>query len=496
MAKDTGFKEHNRIPITQRDKRERIRDWKEIYLKWDEKDARTQAERCMDCGVPFCNQGCPLGNLIPEWNDLAYHGDWKEAIARLHATNNFPEFTGRICPAPCEVACTLAINMEPVTIEMIEKQISEHAWQNGWIKPQPPNQRTNKNIAVVGSGPAGLAAAQQLNRSGHNVTVFERDEYLGGLLALGIPEFKLEKTVVERRIQQMRDEGIKFLTNTNVGIDISPNELLEKNHAIILAGGSTIPRDLPIQGRNLNGIEFAMKYLTQQNRRLRGQEFSPKETITAENKHVVIIGGGDTGADCLGTAHRQFATDITQLELLPRPPEQRATQNPWPHWSRIFRTSSAHQEGGKRDYNIMTKRFIGDENGNVKMLECVRVDWIFQKDAPPKMIEVPNSNFNIPADLVLLAMGFIHPQHEGLLDQLKIQYDKFGNVKTNSQMLSSTHKVFSCGDMQRGQSLVVHAIASGRKCAREVDIFLTGNSNLPTVTGYARPATPIQHRQT
>ncbi len=489
MGSTDGFKEFDRSTMPTRDRRGRLNDWREIYLKWDEKSAREQAARCMDCGVPFCNDGCPLGNLIPEWNDLAYLGDWQEAIARLHATNNFPEFTGRICPAPCEASCTLAINMEPVTIEMIEKQISERAWQEGWITPEPPDQRTNKAVAVVGSGPAGLAAAQQLNRAGHRITVYERDEYIGGILVLGIPEFKLEKSVVERRVQQMRDEGVIFKTSTNVGVDVSTREIVEANDAIVLAGGATVPRDLPIEGRDLDGIHFAMEYLTQQNRRLKGQEFSSEETLTAEDKNVVIIGGGDTGADCLGTAHRQFAANIVQLELLPRPPERRASINPWPDWPRIFRTSSAHEEGGERDYNVMTKRFIGD-NGKVTHLECVRVDWVFEDGQRPRMVEIPGSDFTIPADIVLLAMGFVHPQHDGLLDELSVEYDSFGNVKTDASLASSVDKVFACGDMQRGQSLVVNAIASGRQCAREVDIFLTGNSALPTVRGFARPAIP------
>ena len=490
MGSTSGFKEFERVSTPRRDSHERLNDWREIYLKWDETASRQQAARCMDCGVPFCNDGCPLGNLIPEFNDLVYLGDWQEAISRLHATNNFPEFTGRICPAPCEAACTLSINMEPVTIEMIEKQISERAWQEGWIVPELPDRRSGKKVAVVGSGPAGLAAAQQLNRAGHTVTVYERDEYLGGLLALGIPEFKLEKSVVERRLQQMRDEGVTFQTSTNVGIDISADALLEANDAVVLAGGSTVPRDLPISGRELNGIHFAMDYLTQQNRRLRGQEFSPSETLTAEDKHVVIIGGGDTGADCLGTAHRQFAKNIVQLELLPRPPERRSRINPWPDWPRVFRTSSAHEEGGKRDYNIMTKRFVGSE-GNVTHLECIRVDWVFEDGQRPRMVEIPGSEFTIPADIVLLAMGFVHPQHDGLLDDLEVEYDAFGNVKTGANLESSVNKVFACGDMQRGQSLVVHAIANGRQCARDVDLFLSGKSSLPTVRGYARPAIPI-----
>ena len=488
MAKDNGFKLVSRQGATRRDHRQRVNDWREVYLEWDEKDARAQASRCMDCGVPFCNDGCPLGNLIPEWNDLAYLGDWREAIDRLHATNNFPEFTGRICPAPCEAACTLAINMEPVTIEMIEKQISEVAWRNGWINPEPPAERNGYRVAIVGSGPAGLACAQQLNRAGHNVTVYERDEYIGGLLALGIPEFKLEKSVVDRRVEQMRSEGIEFVVSTNVGIDVTHDELLSEYDAIVLAGGSTVPRDLPIHGRELGGIHFAMDYLTQQNRRLKGHEFGPDETITAENKNVVIIGGGDTGADCLGTAHRQYAAEIVQLELLPRPPERRATDNPWPDWSRIFRTSSAHEEGGRRDYNVLTKRFVDDGNGNVTALECARIDWAFKPGQRPEMVEVPGSEFTISADLVLLAMGFVHPQQDGLLDALNLRYDNMGNVETDANLASTVDKVFACGDMQRGQSLVVHAIASGRRCARSVDTYLTGASNLPTVQGYARPA--------
>ena len=488
MSKDTGFKTVARRTMERRDHRQRIADWREIYLKWDESDARDQASRCMDCGVPFCNDGCPLGNLIPEWNDLAYLGDWREAIDRLHATNNFPEFTGRICPAPCEAACTLSINMEPVTIEMIEKQISDTAWQNGWITPEPPDDRTENRVAVVGSGPAGLACAQQLNRAGHNVTVFERSEYIGGLLALGIPEFKLEKSVVERRVEQIRDEGVEFRTSVDVGIDVTHDELLNDFDAVVLAGGSTVPRDLPIPGRDLNGIHFAMDYLTQQNRRLKGQEFGPDETITADGKHVVIIGGGDTGADCLGTAHRQYAAEIVQLELLPRPPEQRASDNPWPQWSRIFRTSSAHEEGGRRDYNVITKRFVDDGDGNLAALECARVDWEFKPGQRPAMVEVSGSEFTIRADIVFLAMGFVHPQHDGLLDALGLQYDAMGNVQTDRTLASSVDKVFACGDMQRGQSLVVNAIASGRQCARSVDTYLTGASNLPTVQGYARPA--------
>ncbi len=493
VGKVTGFKELGRIMPVRRDATSRVGDWNEIYSEWPDQQSRAQASRCMDCGVPFCNSGCPLGNLIPEWNDLVYHGDWEEAIKRLHATNNFPEFTGRICPAPCEGACTLAINSGAVTIEMIEKAISERAWQEGWVKPEPPESRTGKTVAVVGSGPAGLAAAQQLNRAGHTVTVFERSEYIGGLLALGIPEFKLEKKVVDRRLDQMEAEGVVFRPSTNVGVDISHEELLEQFDAVCLAGGSTVPRDLPIDGRELNGIHYAMDYLTQQNRRLKGQEFSPEDTITAEGKNVVIIGGGDTGADCLGTSHRQRAEDIVQIVIMPRPPERRVATNPWPQWPAIFRTSSAHEEGGERDYNVLTKRFVDDGNGNVVRLDCVRIEWVSSENGGrPDMREVPGSEFSIGADLVLLAMGFVHPQHDGLLDDLKIEYDSRGNVKTDVMLQSNVKKVFACGDMQRGQSLIVHAIASGRTCARAIDLFLMGKSDLPTVTGYARPAMAAQ----
>ena len=472
----------------RRDKVGRVGDWQEVYLEWTDGDARRQASRCMDCGVPFCNSGCPLGNLIPEFNDFLYHGNWEEAIGRLHETNNFPEFTGRICPAPCESSCVLAINSEPVAIEMIEKAVADRGWREGWIKPQPSENKTGKTVAVVGSGPAGLAAAQQLARAGHAVTVFERDEYIGGLLTLGIPEFKLEKHIIERRVDQMRDEGVEFLVNVNVGIDITHEELLADFDAVCLSGGSTVPRDLPVEGRDLKGVYFAMELLTQQNRKLRGQEFSPEETIDVNGKNVVIIGGGDTGADCLGTSHRQGAANIVQMEIMPRPSETRTEKNPWPQWPTIFRTSSAHEEGGDRDFNVLTRRFVGDDEGNLKRLECVRVEWVEDAETGRfDMNEIPGSEFTIEADVVLLAMGFLHPQHDGLLDGLGVKYDPQGNVAADGTMKTNVDKVFSCGDMQRGQSLVVNAIASGRRCARQIDIFLTGDSRLPTVTGYARP---------
>jgi glutamate synthase (NADPH/NADH) small chain len=486
MGKPTGFFEFPRQGPKRRPVQERIRDWTEVYQDWPEKDVRAQASRCMDCGVPFCNQGCPLGNLIPDWNDLVYRGNWRAAIDQLHATNNFPEFTGRICPAPCEPACTLAINQDPVTIEMIEKAIAERAWTEGWILPRPPARLTGKKVAVVGSGPAGLAAAQQLRRAGHEVTVFERSEYIGGLLSLGIPDFKLEKRIVKRRIDQMRAEGIVFKTNSYVGRNVPAQRLKAEFDAVVLAGGSTIPRDIPVPGRELGGIHFAMDYLTQQNRRGEGQEFPAEQIITAENKHVVILGGGDTGADCLGTSHRQKAAHIAQYEILPRPPDQRGARNPWPQWPVIMRASSAHEEGGERDYNILTKSFSG-EGGRVKYLNAVRIEWKQSENGGrPQMVELPGTEFTVPADLVLLALGFLHPEHEGMLKDLGVELDSRGNAKTDARAMTTAPGVFACGDMQRGQSLVVWAIASGRQCARHVDEWLMGTSDLPAVQRYAR----------
>jgi len=495
MGKDTGFMEEGRKFPSRRPVEERIHDWKEVYNEWPDKDARTQASRCMDCGVPFCNYGCPLGNLIPDWNDLVYRGEWEKAIAQLHSTNNFPEFTGRICPAPCEPACTLAINQDPITIEMIEKKISDKAWESGYIKPEPPDERTGKHVAVIGSGPAGLAAAQQLNRAGHLVTVFERSEYLGGLLALGIPDFKLEKEVVERRLDQMRAEGVEFRVSTDVGVDISVAQLKADFDSIILTGGSTVPRDLPVPGRDLNGIHFAMDFLTQQNRRGKGQEFSPEETITAEAKNVIIIGGGDTGADCLGTSHRQGATSTTQIEILDRPidplePEQRQLDNPqftWPEYPMVFRITAAHEEGDIRDFDVMTTEFVGDENGNVRELKAVRIEWKTQGTGlRPDPMPIEGTEFTLKADLVLLAMGFLHPQHDGLLDDLGVDFDMRGNVKIDENMMTSEAGIFSAGDMQRGQSLVVHAIAGGRAVARFADEQMMGSSKLPGVKRYFR----------
>lgn len=482
MGKLTGFKEYQRKNFKRRDVSERVNDWKEIYFPWTDKEANQQASRCMDCGVPFCNDGCPLGNLIPDWNDLVSKGDWKKAIDQLHATNNFPEFTGRICPAPCESACTLNINSDPVAIEYIEKTIVERAFSEGWIKPIIPKNKTDKRVAVIGSGPAGLAAAQQLNRAGHNVTVFERDELVGGLLTLGIPDFKLEKWVVKRRIDLLEKEGIAFKTNTNVGENYSV-EALDKNFdAICLAGGSTIPRNLEVEGRDLEGIHYAMEYLTQQNNN--HKNIKSEDKIIAQDKNVIILGGGDTGADCLGTAHRQKAASVTQLELMDAPPAIRSKNNPWPDWPLIMRTSSAHEEGGDRDYSVMTKKLSGS-NGKVTNLHAVKIE--FKKDSSGKinLIEKENSEFTIKADLVLLAMGFLHPQKEGLIETLKLDLDLRGNIKTSSEMMSSRNKYFACGDMNHGQSLVVRAIASGRECARNIDNWLMGSTKLPKVRGFA-----------
>ncbi len=481
MGKPTGFLEFHRQPPPRRSVQERVRDSHELYLEWSEQEARDQGARCMNCAVPFCHTGCPLGNLIPEWNHLVYMGQWQRALERLHATNNFPEFTGRICPAPCEPACVLAINEDPVTIEYIEKAIVDRGFQEGWIKPEPPASRTGKRVAVIGSGPAGLAASQQLNRAGHLVTLFERDESIGGLLRLGIPDFKLEKHVIQRRVDLMAEEGIVFKTGVHVGRELSVNDLRQGFDAICLTIGACQARELPVPGRDLNGIHLAMEYLTQQNRRVAGHAINPSDTITAEGKRVVILGGGDTGADCLGTAHRQGAEIVYQLELLPLPPEKRRPDNPWPQWPLILRTSPAHEEGGIRDYNILTKSFSG-RNGRVEELHAVRVEWgPPDESGRPAMQEVPGSEHSIGVDLVLLAMGFVHPEHEGLAADLGVELDGRGNIKTNAERLTSVPGVFAAGDSARGASLVVWAIAEGRQAAYGIDRYLMGSSSLPQV---------------
>jgi glutamate synthase (NADPH/NADH) small chain len=432
----------------------------------------------MDCGIPFCHQGCPLGNLIPDWNDLSSRDQWRAAIDRLHATNNFPELTGRLCPAPCEGACVLGINDDPVTIKRIELSIVERAFLEGWIVPRPPARRTGKAVAIVGSGPAGLAAADQLNHAGHKVTVFERADRIGGLLRYGIPEFKLEKRHLDRRLTLMEEEGVVFRPGSHIGVDIPVSALRRDFEALVLCCGAAAPRDLQVPGRELAGIHFAVDYLTQQNRRCAQDQVPPEEVISAEGKHVVIIGGGDTGADCLGTAHRQGAKSVHQFELLPRPPDSRMPDNPWPLWPNVFRTSSAHEEGGARVYSVSTERFIGDAEGRVRALEGVEVEMV-REDGRLQFVARPGSRFELQADLVLLAMGFVGPERKGLVEELGVQLTERGNVRRNDEWMTSEKGVFAAGDMQRGQSLIVWAIADGRNAARAVDTYLMGHSELP-----------------
>ncbi|HWG92979.1 MAG TPA: glutamate synthase subunit beta [Mycobacteriales bacterium] len=475
MADPKGFLEHTRALPQRRPVDVRIRDWKEVYEDFPAGHLHDQAARCMDCGIPFCHNGCPLGNLIPEWNDLVWKDDWTEASERLHATNNFPEFTGRLCPAPCEAACVLGINDDPVTIKQVEVEIGDRAWEDGLVRPQPPAQRTGKKVAVVGSGPAGLAAAQQLTRAGHDVVVLERADRIGGLLRYGIPEFKMEKRVLDRRLEQMRAEGTVFRTGVDVGRDVTVEELREQHDAVVLAGGSTTGRDLPAEGRELAGIHLAMEYLVPANRR---QEGDDSDWIDAAGKDVVIIGGGDTGADCLGTAHRQGARSVTQLEIMPRPPETRAESTPWPTWPLMHRTSSAHEEGGERLFSVNTQRFVGDDEGRVAGLEIVEVRMVDGRFEP-----VEGTEQVLPAQLVLLAMGFTGPERY-LPEALGVDLDGRGNVARDASWASSVPGVFVAGDMGRGQSLIVWAIAEGRSCAAAVDRFLCGETLLPS------PVTP------
>ena len=480
MGKPRGFIELGREPPKRRPVKERTKDFQEFYRNWPERRVRAQAGRCMNCAVPFCHTGCPLGNLIPDWNDLVYRGRWKQALVALHATNNFPEFTGRICPAPCESSCVLAINEDPVTIEYVEKAIVDRGFKEGWITPNPPTTRTGKRVAVVGSGPAGMAAAAQLNSAGHRVTLFERDEYIGGLLTLGIPDFKLEKRVVQRRVDLMAEEGVEFKAGVHVGVSYPVERIRNDFDAICLTGGATHPRDLPVPGRELAGVHYAMEYLTQQNRLLAGQTVPPAERISAEGKRVVILGGGDTGADCLGTAHRQGAREVVQFEILPEPPLQRPSDNPWPDWPLVLRLSAAHEEGGLRDYSIATKAFFGS-NGSVENLHGVRVQWGRDETGRMAMQEVPSSEFEEETELVLLALGFLHPEHDGLLADLGVKLDARGNVAVDGNMMTSEPGVFAAGDMARGASLVVWAIAQGRDAARGIDEYLMGETSLPRV---------------
>jgi glutamate synthase (NADPH/NADH) small chain len=475
MGKVTGFLEIQREQPTRRKVEDRVHDWFEVYQPFPEEKQREQGARCMDCGVPFCHASCPVHNLIPDWNDLVYNGRWEAAVHRLHSTNNFPEFTGRICPAPCETGCVLGINQPAVSIKLIERSIVERAWEEGWIHPEPPEQNTGKKVAVVGSGPSGLAAAQQLRRAGHSVTVYEKNDRLGGLMRYGIPNFKLEKHVLDRRIEQMHAEGVIFLTNAHVGVNIPVEELTEHYDAILLCGGSEQPRNLKIPGRELKGIHFAMEFLPQQNHLCEGDLVDPALAIHAKGKRVVIIGGGDTGADCLGTSLRQGAKSVNQIEIMPKPPEQRAASTPWPLWPLQLRTETSHEEGGIRDWSINSIKFTGDEAGNVKQLQVVRVG------PPPSFEPIAGSEFTLDVDLVLIAMGFLGPVHSGMIEQLGLDLDKRGNIATNDYM-SSVDGIFAAGDMRRGQSLVVWAISEGRKAAAAVDSYLAAKEEpLPQV---------------
>jgi len=478
MGKASGFMEFNRETAMRRPVAERVNDWFEIYQDFPEEKLRTQGARCMDCGVPFCHTGCPVNNLIPDWNDLVYNGRWKEAVRQLHSTNNFPEFTGRICPAPCEAACVLGINEPAVTIKQIEKNIVERGFAEGFIVPEPPKFRSGKKVAIVGSGPAGLAAAQQLNRAGHWVTVYEKADRIGGLLRYGIPEFKMEKRVLDRRLQQMEAEGVKFVTDAHVGHAIPVEDLQREFEAVLLAGGAEAPRDLTIPGRELKGIHFAMEYLPQSNKRCHGDVLDPAGEILATGKRVIIIGGGDTGADCLGTVHRQKAASVHQFEIMPMPPAERAPQTPWPLWPMQLRVEGAHEEGGIREWSVATVKLTGDVDGNVKQLHCARVGL------PPKFEPLAGSEFTMDADLVLLAMGFTGPVRGGMIEKLGVKLDARGNVATDENYMASVPGVFAAGDMRRGQSLVVWAIAEGRKAAAGINKYVNA----------LRPAPPPKSR--
>lgn len=493
MGKPTGFLEFTRELPGKKKVEERLNNYNEFVERFPEDKLTKQAARCMNCGVPFCHSGsgCPLGNVIPEFNDAVYRKAWKEAYDILSSTNNFPEFTGRICPAPCESACVLGINQPPVAIEEIEKNIIEIAFEKGFVQPRKPNLRTGKKVAVIGSGPAGLAAAAQLNYAGHQVTVFERDDAAGGLLRYGIPDFKLEKWVIDRRVELMEKEGVEFRYNANVGVNVSINDVLREYNAVVLSGGSTHPRDLPVPGRDLKGVYFAMQFLKQQNKRNAGKDPLAKaniesnilpEDVLATGKNVIVIGGGDTGSDCVGTSNRHKAASVTQFELMPKPPESRTPFMPWPIYPMVLKTSTSHEEGCERHWAVATKAFLGDENGNLRALKVVELEWSMAKDGrPAQFVEREGSEREMPCELALLAMGFVHPQHEGMLDEIEIDYDERGNVKaTERAYQTNIPKVFAAGDMRRGQSLVVWAISEGRECARKVDEFLMGSSLLET----------------
>jgi glutamate synthase (NADPH/NADH) small chain len=482
MGKPTGFLEIERHDRGYEKPDSRLKNWREFVTPLPYAEVSQQAARCMDCGIPFCHTGCPVNNMIPDWNNLVYRDQWRTALDTLHSTNNFPEFTGRVCPAPCEASCTLNIQDNPVTIKTIECQIVDRGWEEGWIKPLTPKTKTGKNIAVVGSGPAGLACAQQLARAGHSVTVFEKSDRIGGLLRYGIPDFKMEKHLIDRRMRQMEAEGVSFRTGVEVGTSVSVSMLLKDYDALVMSGGAEDPRNLDVIGRELDGIHFAMDFLTQQNKRVAGDDeakAAPQGTISAKGKHVVVIGGGDTGSDCIGTSNRQGAASITQLEILSRPPDHEQKALTWPDWPLKLRTSSSHEEGCDRDWSVLTRRAKGT-GGRIEALECVRVEWQKGDDGRMQMVEVPNSTFDLKADLVLLAMGFVGPRKAGLVEQAAVERDGRGNVKANVlDYKTSVPNVFSCGDMRRGQSLVVWAIREGRQCARAVDEALMGTSDLP-----------------
>ncbi len=479
MGKPTGFIEYPQRDRDYQPVETRVRSWKEFLVPLPEAELRIQAARCMDCGIPFCHQGCPVNNQIPDWNDLVYRGAWREALVNLHSTNNFPEFTGRICPAPCEAACVLNINNDSVTIKTIECQIIDRGFAEGWVVAQPAARQTGKRVAVVGSGPAGMACAQQLARAGHAVTLFEKADRIGGLMRYGIPDFKFEKWQIDRRMEQMAAEGVEFRTGVHIGVDMPARRLVDDFDAVVFAGGAEAPRDLPVPGRDLAGVHYAMDYLTQQNKLLTGATVAPGERISADGRHVIVIGGGDTGADCIGTATRQNAASVTQIEIMPRPPEHENKDMTWPYWPMKLRTSAAHKEGAERDWSVATKGFLGDNTGWVRALEAVRVDW--QKGADGRMTMVENGTaFELPAELVLLAMGFVHPIHVGLVEELKLALDGRGNVAADTEKYQTSNaKVFAAGDARRGQSLVVWAIREGRQAARAVDAFLMGTSDLP-----------------
>ena len=483
MGKPTGFMEYERRDRTYGPVGDRLTHYNEFVIELSSSEMHQQAARCMDCGIPFCHSGCPVNNMIPDWNDLVYKSKWQEAISVLHSTNNFPEFTGRICPAPCEAACTLNIEDVPVTIKTIECAIVDHAWEQGWIQPEVPEHRTDKKIAVVGSGPAGMAASQQLARAGHLVILFEKEDQIGGLLRYGIPDFKLNKKIIDRRMGQMRTEGVKFRCNTHIGVDVSAQTLLDDFDAVVLTGGSEVPRDLAVPGRELEGVHFAMDFLRANSKVIQDRPEALDHLISATGKHVVVIGGGDTGSDCIGTSNRHGALSVTQIEIMPKPPEKEDKGTTWPEWPNKMRTSSSQEEGCERMWSVATKAFIDDGQGNVKAVQCIKVEWTQDDQGKWSMSEVAGSEFELKADLVTLAMGFVHPVHAGMLEQLGVDLDARGNVAATTDGEScyqtSIDKVFTAGDMRRGQSLVVWAIREGRQCARAVDEYLMGQSDLP-----------------